>query len=189
MASNPKPHQALIFLLLQLFFFLVSTTTGTSSSSSPPAPTVFDILPQFGLPSGLLPDSVINYTLSEDGRFVVVLNNPCYIEFDYLVYYDKTIKGKLSYGSITELEGIQVRRFFLWLSVDEIRVDLPPSDSIYFQVGFINKKLDLDQFKIVRSCYFASAASGCGGGGGLRSWKQFLEIPAPKEELEMLITE
>uniref|UniRef100_A0A803PP68 Uncharacterized protein n=1 Tax=Cannabis sativa TaxID=3483 RepID=A0A803PP68_CANSA len=43
MASNPKPHQALIFLL-QLFFFLVSTTTGTSSSSSPPAPTVFDIL-------------------------------------------------------------------------------------------------------------------------------------------------
>ncbi|KAF4350147.1 hypothetical protein G4B88_019276, partial [Cannabis sativa] len=140
-----------------------STTTGTSSSSSPPAPTVFDILPQFGLPKWALTRLVINYTLSEDGRFVVVLNNPCYIEFDYLVYYDKTIK--------------------VWMRSESIYL---PSDSIYFQVGFINKKLDLDQFKIVRSCYFAATASGC---GGLRSWKQFLEIPAPKEELEMLITE
>ncbi|XP_062076715.1 uncharacterized protein LOC133781672 [Humulus lupulus] len=184
MASNPKRHQALTFLLQLVFFFVVSTATSTSTASPPSkAPTVFDVLPEFGLPSGLLPDSVISYTLSEDGRFVVFLENPCYIEFDYLVYYDKTIRGKLNYGSITELEGIQVRRFFLWLGVDEIRVDLPPSDSIYFQVGFINKKLDLDQFKTVRSCYFA--ASGCGP----RSWKQFLELPAPMEELEMLITE
>ncbi|PON42965.1 hypothetical protein TorRG33x02_334740 [Trema orientale] len=184
MASNPKLHSShALFLLL----FFVSTATSSSSSSppapSPPTPTVYDILPKFGLPSGLLPDSVLNYTLSDDGRFVVVLENPCYIEFDYLVFYDKTITGKLKYGSITELKGIQVRKFFIWFDVDEIRVDLPPSDSIYFQVGFINKRLDLGQFKTVRSCYIA--LSGCAP----RSWKQTLELPAPMKELQMLITE
>ncbi|KAH1072861.1 hypothetical protein J1N35_025189 [Gossypium stocksii] len=81
-----------------------------------------------------------------------MLESPCYIQFEYLVYYEKTITGKLGYGSITDLEGIQVQRFFLRFDVNEIKVDLPPSDSIYFQVGFINKKLDVDQFKTIHSC-------------------------------------
>lgn len=163
----PKQATHLLFLLL----FTISTATCTSSPPPSEAPTVFDILPKFGLPSGLLPDSVQNYSLSDDGRFVVVLENPCYIEFDYLVYYEKTITGKLSYGSITNLKGIQVKRFFIWFDVDEIRVDLPPSDSIYFQVGFINKKLDVGQFKVVRSCYLARS-----GACGQRSWNQILQV-------------
>ena len=158
-------------LTLTLLIFVSSATSETLSlSPSDSPPTVFDILPKFGLPSGLLPDSVVNYTLAEDGRFAVELEGPCYVEFDYLVYYDKTITGKLSYGSITELEGIEVRRFLIWFDVNEIRVDLPPSDSIYFQVGFINKKLDVDQFKVVRTCYYGG--SGC----GLRSFKPTLQV-------------
>ncbi|KAI9079503.1 hypothetical protein K1719_038585 [Acacia pycnantha] len=115
---------------------------------------VYEIVRKFGLPSGLLPDSVADYSFSSDGHFVVHLEKPCYVEFYYLVYYDTTITGKLNYGSIADLNGIQVRRFFLrqWLDVDEIRVDLPPSESIYFQVGFINKKLDIHQFKTIHSC-------------------------------------
>ncbi|XP_024024449.1 uncharacterized protein LOC21399738 [Morus notabilis] len=172
--------------LLSLFVFLTISTVAVKrvSCSDDNSTTVYDILPKFGLPSGLLPDSVVNYTLSpNDGRFVVVLENPCYINFEYLVYYDKTITGKLGYGSITELKGIEVRRFLIWFDVDEIKVDLPPSNSIYFQVGFINKKLDLDQFKVVRACYYGSPFSPC----ALR--KQFLQLPNPTEELEMLITE
>ncbi|KAF7807338.1 uncharacterized protein G2W53_039499 [Senna tora] len=141
------------------------------------------LVDEFGLPSGLLPDSVGDYTLSSDGRFVVHLENPCYVEFEYLVYYDKTITGKLNYGSITELEGIQVRRFFLWLDVDEIRVDLPPSESIYFQVGFINKKLDIDQFKTIHSCR-DSVTGSC-----LGSMKEVFKLPAPVDEIPMLLTE
>ncbi|KAK6163753.1 hypothetical protein DH2020_000617 [Rehmannia glutinosa] len=148
MAPNSKLH---CFLLLFPLLNLCSSSTATSPPT--PNPTVYEILPKYGLPSGLLPDSVTNYTLSEDGKFEVTLEKPCYIEFDYTVYYEKKISGKLSIGSITDLKGIQVQRlFFLWFDVDEIRVDLPPSDSIYFTVGIINKKLDVDQFLTVRSC-------------------------------------
>jgi|UniRef100_A0A2N9J761 hypothetical protein len=163
MVPNPKPHL--------IFVFFLSILTSSCLSHSDTDPTVYEILPQFGLPSGLLPDSVTNYSLStSDGQFVVNLAKPCYIQFDYLVYYDTTISGKLSYGSITNLKGIQVQRFFLWLGVDEIRVDLPPSDSIYFQVGLINKKLDLGQFKTVHSCR-AGFSENCTG-----SWRSFLQV-------------
>lgn len=134
--------------------------------------SVHDLLPKYGLPTGLLPESVTSYTLSNDGRFVVYLDGPCYIQFDYLVYYERQITGKLQYGSITELKGIQVQRFLLWLDVDEIRVDLPPADNIYFQVGFVNKKLDVDQFQTVHSCRGKKRVSGsCGD-----SWKRSLEV-------------
>jgi len=139
---------------------LIFTTTLTLFSVSAKE-TVYDLLPKFGLPSGLLPNSVTDYSLSDDGRFVVHLSDTCYIQFDYLVYYEKTITGKLSYGSISDLKGIQVQRVFIWFNVDEIRVDLPPSNSIYFQVGIINKKLNVDQFKTVHSCRNSLRSSPC----------------------------
>ncbi|PNT52025.1 hypothetical protein POPTR_001G008400v4 [Populus trichocarpa] len=172
-------HLGITLLSLILFFSLSKTTL----SQDPPR-SVFEILPKFGLPSGLLPNTVKSYSLSDDGNFTVYLEKECYVEFDYLVYYEKKITGKLGYGSITDLKGIQVQKFFLWLDVDEIKVDLPPSDSIYFQVGWINKKLDADQFKTVHSCRAGVSSGSCRG-----LWKQFLELPAPDDDVQMLLTE
>ncbi|XP_076892225.1 uncharacterized protein At5g01610-like [Bidens hawaiensis] len=166
-------------LLLITLITLISTTTSLSDDQ----PTVYQILEQYGLPSGLLPDSVKSYTLSPDGSFVVELDQPCYIQFDYLVYYDSKITGTLSYGSITDLDGIQVKRFLFWFSVDEIRVDLPSSDNIYFTVGIINKKLDIDQFETIHSCT-DNALAACG-----QSSKSISQIPVTFDEVEMLITE
>ncbi|XP_022153865.1 uncharacterized protein LOC111021277 [Momordica charantia] len=173
MAPTPKFHLGLIVL----------AAISWLSVSGSDAPSVYEILPKYGLPRGLLPDSVTDYTLSSDGRFAVHLAKPCYVKFDYLVYYDKTISGKLEYGSITDLDGIEVQKLFLWLNVKEIRVDLPPSDNIYFQVGFINKKLDIDQFMTVHSC------RDNGFGSAFASWKRILELPAPVDDVQMLITE
>ncbi|KAK9941388.1 hypothetical protein M0R45_017993 [Rubus argutus] len=180
MAREPKSHLGLIPILL---LFISITARPCLSLSDSPA-TVFEILPKFGLPSGLLPASVSSYTLSDDGRFVVVLDKPCYIQFEYLVYYETTITGKLSYGAITELKGIQVQRFLFWFDVDEIKVDLPPSDSIYFTVGIINKKLDVDQFQNVHSCRDGLSGSCLG------SLKRGIQLPSPMEEdIKMLLTE
>jgi hypothetical protein len=43
--------------------------------------SVYDDLTDYGLPIGLLPDSVINYSLSADGKFTVELEEPCYAKF------------------------------------------------------------------------------------------------------------
>lgn len=152
MALNSKTQQCLLFLLLHSHIAVKSSSPILSADPPTPEPTVYEILPKFGLPSGLLPDSVTSYTLSKNGEFELNLKKPCYIKFDYLVYYKKKITGKLKMGSITNLKGIQVKRFLFWFNVDEISVDLPRTDSIYFSVGIINKKLDVDQFRTVRSC-------------------------------------
>ncbi|KAG8485660.1 hypothetical protein CXB51_018851 [Gossypium anomalum] len=171
-------------LALAYLIFLISIPKSLSVLEPQPSPpSVWDILPKFGLPSGLLPSTVTDYVLHDDGRFIVMLDSPCYIQFEYLVYYEKTITGKLGYGSITDLEGIQVQRFFLWFDVNEIKVDLPPSDSIYFQVGFINKKLDVDQFKTIHSCRDEVTGS-C-----KYSSESLLQLPMPRNEIEELITE
>ncbi|KAL9455394.1 hypothetical protein AB3S75_010755 [Citrus x aurantiifolia] len=171
-----------ILILFLLSLFLLRPTLSLSSDPSPP--TVYEILPKFGLPQGLLPSNVVSYTLQDDGLFTVELSSECYVEFDYLVYYEKTVTGKISIGSIANLKGIQVKRFLFWFDVDEIRVDLPPSDSIYFQVGIINKKLDVGQFETVHSCRDNGLSeSGCG------SWTRVLQLPTPTNEVQMLITE
>lgn len=146
-----------LILLTLLTLALIST----ASSLSDDTPTVYDMLQKYGLPIGLLPDSVKSYSLSDDGTFVVELEQPCYIQFDYLVYYDTKITGKVNVGSITDLSGIQVKKLFFWFDVDEIRVDLPSSDNIYFTVGILNKKLDINQFETIHSCS-DNALSACG---------------------------
>ncbi|KAF5197330.1 transmembrane protein, putative (Protein of unknown function, DUF538) [Thalictrum thalictroides] len=162
-------------LYLSIFFSLLLSTISNNNNTT----TVYEILTQYGLPSGLLPDSVTDYTFDlETGKFTVALPKPCYIHFDYLVYYDKKITGTLKIGSITNLQGIEVKKLFLWLDVDEIRVDLPPSDSIYFKVGFINKKLDVDQFQTVHSCKDNELG-----------FPSLLKVPTATRELPTLLTE
>lgn len=114
--------------------------------------SISSILDQNGLPIGLLPSSVDSYSLSGDGEFRVSLDMACYVKFDYEVYYAKTITGKLSYGAISDLSGIQAKEAFFWVPVTGIRVDIPNSSYIYFEVGPISKKLPVSQFEDIRDC-------------------------------------
>uniref|UniRef100_A0A0C9RNE3 TSA: Wollemia nobilis Ref_Wollemi_Transcript_8709_1002 transcribed RNA sequence n=1 Tax=Wollemia nobilis TaxID=56998 RepID=A0A0C9RNE3_9CONI len=122
---------------------------------------VSEILAKYGLPIGLLPDSVKSYSLGDDGSFKVELDKPCYVQFNYLVYYEKTITGKLSYGKITGLDGIQAKQFFIWVDVTGIVMDLPSSDYIYFQVGIISKKIDISWFESVPTCKNSYGSEPC----------------------------
>jgi len=113
---------------------------------------ISEMLAKFGLPIGLMPDSIKSYSLADDGKFKVELAKPCYVQFDYLVYYDKTITGKVSYGKITDLSGIQAKQFFIWVDVTGMEMDLPASDYIYFKVGIISKKIEISWFETVPTC-------------------------------------
>ncbi|KAL0916845.1 hypothetical protein M5K25_014388 [Dendrobium thyrsiflorum] len=144
-------------LLLLLLFLVAGASDAASAAAPPPSPpsngtTVYELLPKFGLPSGLLPNTVTSFSLASNGEFEVNLAGECYVNFEYLVYYAPKITGVIRYGEIDDLKGIQVRRFFIWFDVDSIKVDLPPSNYIYFDVGLITKKLSVGQFKNIHSC-------------------------------------
>ncbi|XP_062115069.1 uncharacterized protein LOC133829246 [Humulus lupulus] len=105
---------------------------------------VHDLLPKFGLPKGLLPDFQ-SYSLSGDDSFEVELRSPCY------VYYDKKIIGKLSYGSVSDVTGIEAKMLLLWVSVTKIHTD-KGSDSIRFYVGSLSEDLPASKFEHVPDC-------------------------------------
>lgn len=113
---------------------------------------VSEVLAKYGLPIGLLPDSVKSYSVADDGSFTVELDSPCYVQFNYLVYYEKTVTGKLSYGQITDLDGIQAKEFFIWVNVIGIKVDLSSANYIYFNVGLLSKKIEISWFESVPTC-------------------------------------
>lgn len=112
---------------------------------------VHDLLPQYGFPRGILPDNVASYSLSDDGAFEVRLRGPCYVQFDRLVYYDRKISGKLSYGSVSGVSGIQAKKLFVWLPVTGIKSD-SGSGMIEFYVGALSEKLPAAQFEAVPAC-------------------------------------
>nr|CAD1840369.1 unnamed protein product [Ananas comosus var. bracteatus] len=97
-----------------------SSSSSSRSSTIPPQPWSpaprTTCSPSSGSPRPP-PNTVASYSLSADGDFVVELEAPCYVQFSNLVYYEKTIKGKLSYGAISDLSGIQVKKLFVWLPV------------------------------------------------------------------------
>ncbi|KAJ4972170.1 hypothetical protein NE237_005269 [Protea cynaroides] len=113
--------------------------------------TVYELLPKYGLPRGLIPDAVKSFSLSEDGDFEVELERTCYVQFDELVYYEKKITGKLSYGSVSEVTGIQAKKFFVWVPVTGIEVD-PKSDLVEFFVGFLSEEFPAKQFETIPKC-------------------------------------
>ncbi|CAE5960216.1 unnamed protein product [Arabidopsis arenosa] len=116
------------------------------------ADDIHDLLPRFGFPKGLLPNNVKSYTLSDDGDFTVDLISSCYVKFsDQLVFYGKNIAGKLSYGSVKDVHGIQAKEAFLWLPITAMESD-PSSATVVFSVGFVSKTLPASMFENVPSC-------------------------------------
>ncbi|KAI3743173.1 hypothetical protein L1987_60878 [Smallanthus sonchifolius] len=149
MASFNLP---LLLALIPIHLFATVTATATATATVSGS-DIHDILPEFGLPIGILPDAVESYTLSPtDGAFTVQLTRPCYVQFDdQTVYYSNSIEGKLTYGSVSDVSGIQAKQFFLWLSVTGMDLDTS-SGMIEFHVGFLSKKLPADMFQEVPEC-------------------------------------
>uniref|UniRef100_A0A0C9S9L6 TSA: Wollemia nobilis Ref_Wollemi_Transcript_7484_1220 transcribed RNA sequence n=1 Tax=Wollemia nobilis TaxID=56998 RepID=A0A0C9S9L6_9CONI len=114
--------------------------------------TVYDVLRKHGLPVGLLPKGVKSYALDEDGKLEVYLEQPCYAKFENEVFFESVIRGNLSYGQLAGVAGLEQQELFLWFPVKGIKVDIPNSGFIYFDVGVVYKQFVLSLFESPPDC-------------------------------------
>ncbi|KAH6814434.1 transmembrane protein [Perilla frutescens var. frutescens] len=125
--------------------------------------SIYEVLQNHGLPMGLLPKGVNNFSLDSSGMFEVHLDHACNAKFENELHYDMNISGTLHYGRIDELSGISAQDLFLWLPVIGIRVDVPSSGLIYFNVSVVSKQFSLSSFETPRDCLAVSRLDLWGG--------------------------
>lgn len=137
---------ASLLLLAAALLSLSPTTAGAATSA-------YDALQSHGLPRGLLPRAIKSFTLNAStGRFEATIEPPCTATFYSDIHYNRTISGTLSYGEITSISGISAQELFLWFPVLEIRVDVPTSGLICFDVGVVYKRYPLSLFELPPLC-------------------------------------
>ncbi|XP_076884535.1 uncharacterized protein At5g01610-like [Bidens hawaiensis] len=139
-----------------LIIFLLCTLTLSTTFSEQQPTTIYELLKSKGLPIGLLPKGVTDFTFDDSGRFEVHLDQACNAKFEDELHYDRNVSGNLTYGRIDELSGISAQDLFLWFPVKEIRVDIPSSGLIYFDVGVVSKQFSLSSFETPRECVASS---------------------------------
>uniref|UniRef100_A0A5B7CD85 Uncharacterized protein n=1 Tax=Davidia involucrata TaxID=16924 RepID=A0A5B7CD85_DAVIN len=138
----------LAFIIIICLSFICSSIDSSSSSSS-----IYDVFRSNGLPIGLIPKGVTNFTVDPtNGRFEFHLEQACDAKFETQVRYDWNVSGTLRYGQIAELSGVAAQDLFLWFPVKGIRVDIPSSGIIYFDVGVVFKQFSLSLFETPRDC-------------------------------------
>ncbi|KAD4584322.1 hypothetical protein R6Q59_036783 [Mikania micrantha] len=144
------------FLIITLFTLLLSSQFHLNISKQ--TATIYEILISNGLPMGLLPKGVTNFTFDDSGRFEVHLDQACNSKFENELHYDRNVSGVLTYGQINGVSGISAQDLFMWFSVKEIRVDIPSSGLIYFDVGVVHKQFSLSSFDTPRDCVVSSVS-------------------------------
>ncbi|XP_072991316.1 uncharacterized protein [Typha latifolia] len=142
----------MLLLLLPFLPFLSSILPASAS-------TAYEVLQSHGLPKGLLPRGVKEFRIDGDGKFEAVLESPCTAKFESEVHYNATVSGELSYGQIASLSGVSAQELFLWFPVIGVRVDVPSSGVIYFDVGVVYKRFALSLFETPPVCHPDSSSS------------------------------
>lgn len=137
---------------LQILTTIITIITLITQSSSSP-PSIYDALTANGLPIGLLPKGITNFTINPStNEFNVHLNRSCNTKFETSVRFDWNFAGVLSYGQISNMSGIAAKDLFLWFPVKGIHVDVPNSGIIYFDVGVVFKQFAVSSFEVPRDC-------------------------------------
>ena len=139
--------------VLQLLLLLLITTVTISIPVFAENDSIYDVLRAHALPMGLLPKGVKEFNVDvETGQFSVFLNQSCKAKYESEIHYEANITGTIGYGSIGGLTGVSAQDLFLWFPVKGIRVDIPSSGVIYFDVGVVRKRYPMSLFETPRDC-------------------------------------
>ncbi|EEF26923.1 uncharacterized protein LOC8270067 [Ricinus communis] len=118
-------------------------------------PTAYEILSDYNFPKGLLPKGVIGYDLdTTSGKFSAFLNGTCSfsLEGSYQLRYKSTIRGHISKGKLSSLQGVSVKLLFMWVDIVEVSRS---GDDLEFSVGIAGAGFPIDNFEESPQC-------GCG---------------------------
>ncbi|KAL5566701.1 hypothetical protein UlMin_029865 [Ulmus minor] len=150
--SKIFPHFPSLFRTFSPFLFAFFLIAASSAAANSPS-TIYDYLRLHGLPIGLLPKGITEFSQDPStGFFQVMLNKPCNAKFENQVHYDFNVTGTLTFGRIGNLSGVSAQELFLWFPVKGIRVDVPSSGLIYFDVGVVDKQFSLSLFESPPDC-------------------------------------
>ncbi|CAH8362113.1 unnamed protein product [Eruca vesicaria subsp. sativa] len=140
--------------------------------------SIYDVLKAHALPMGLLPKGVKEFNVdTKTGQFSVFLNRSCKAKYESEIHYEANITGTIGYGSIGGLTGITAQELFLWFPVKGIRVDIPSSGVIYFDVGVVRKQYSMALFETPRDCVAVENEDEFRGDDKIRSsMLQFYEV-------------
>eukprot|EP00246_Nothoceros_aenigmaticus_P009494 TRINITY_DN25054_c0_g1_i1.p1 TRINITY_DN25054_c0_g1~~TRINITY_DN25054_c0_g1_i1.p1 ORF type:complete len:163 (+),score=14.42 TRINITY_DN25054_c0_g1_i1:87-575(+) len=108
--------------------------------------SAYEQLERNGFPRGLLPNTVVSYSLESDGTFSVHLAGKCSFTIpdeNLSVSYSKVISGVLKPGKLSQLSGIQVKVLFFWVSITGIQAK---NDNLVFEVGILSAQYPVSNF-------------------------------------------
>ncbi|XP_066310542.1 uncharacterized protein At5g01610-like [Miscanthus floridulus] len=112
-----------------------------------------EVLRAHQLPGGLLPAGITAFRHdAATGRFEAQLEAPCTARFEVGLRYNATVTGVISPGQIAAISGVDAQDLFMWFPVHDIKVDIPSSGVIYFNVGVVKKHLPLAVFDAPPAC-------------------------------------
>ncbi|XP_059648471.1 uncharacterized protein LOC132294579 [Cornus florida] len=138
---------------------LLSSLVAKSFSEKP---TAYEVIEDYDFPMGILPKGVTGYDLDEStGKFSAYLNGTCNFSIEgssYQLSYKSTIKGHISQGKLSNLQGVKVKLFFFW--VDIVEVDRR-GDDLEFSVGITSAGFSIDNFEECPQC---GCGFNCGSG-------------------------
>lgn len=137
----------------QILCLLILLITVTPSFAE--EPTAYEVLKSFNFPIGILPKGVTGYDLeSSTGKFSAYFNSSCSfsLEGSYQLKYEPTIKGYITKGKLSSLEGVSVKLFFMWVDIVEVSRH---GDTLDFSVGITGADFPVVNFEECPQC-------GCG---------------------------
>jgi hypothetical protein len=112
-----------------------------------------EVLRAHQLPGGLLPAGITAFRHdAATGAFEARLDAPCTARFEVGLRYNATVSGVISPGQIADISGVAAQDLFMWFPVHDIKVDIPSSGVIYFNVGVVKKHLPLAVFDAPPAC-------------------------------------
>ncbi|KAK9291489.1 hypothetical protein L1049_019437 [Liquidambar formosana] len=136
-------------------FLIVSPSLSSPTTSSDDRPSAYEVLQDYNFPVGILPKGVVNYDLeASSGKFAAYFNGSCSfsLEGSYQLKYKPTIKGNISKGKLSSLQGVSVKLFLWWVDIVEVRRS---GGDLEFSVGIASAGFPLDNF-------FECPQCGCG---------------------------